>query len=275
MHAIQRLIFDIDGTISDDGYSIDPALKDLLQQCRQKGIDYVLASGRPYHDLMAFKQNNDLDCECVMMNGAACIDREGNVYASLPLQALTNREILLYLHQNKIPTSLFQETKGYHIRSDETSFIDVVLKMYGEDDTSSYIASMQECFLEEALSLSSVLKIESIVENRKRMQDLSKQLMRWPGICVSSSMGWNVEITSQKANKGEALLALMKRQGIQPEQCLVFGDGDNDIAMFQRFPNSVLVENENQRLIPWTKYHVKSCRKHGVTHFLQMYFKGS
>ena len=63
------------------------------------------------------------------------------------------------------------------------------------------------------------------------------------GLSVLSSFENNMEVTSQKAKKGIMLKQAMKHFGFLPEEVVVFGDGENDISMFQEFPCSYAMIN--------------------------------
>ncbi|KAL0488497.1 phosphatase MPN [Acrasis kona] len=57
-----------------------------------------------------------------------------------------------------------------------------------------------------------------------------------------------VEILNPGANKGKALAALCNKINIKPEKVIVFGDGENDLEMFEFAGRGVCMANACERL---------------------------
>lgn len=70
-----------------------------------------------------------------------------------------------------------------------------------------------------------------------------ERLGDWPGITVTSSAPWNVEITAAGVHKGAMVKRAAKQFGLSADEVLVFGDGGNDSFMFRTFPHSRAMEN--------------------------------
>lgn len=72
---------------------------------------------------------------------------------------------------------------------------------------------------------------------------LRKELMAIPELSISSSMYNNLEVNAKGADKGSALLWLADYLGIDREETMSFGDGENDIPMIQAAGIGVAMEN--------------------------------
>ena len=57
-----------------------------------------------------------------------------------------------------------------------------------------------------------------------------------------------IEIGAEKDDKSVGLLRLSELLEIPKNEILVFGDGDNDLEMFQTFENSVCMNNGKQKI---------------------------
>jgi hydroxymethylpyrimidine pyrophosphatase-like HAD family hydrolase len=62
-------------------------------------------------------------------------------------------------------------------------------------------------------------------------------------ISMASSFPTNVEITSNEAHKGKAILRYQKMMNLDFEEIFAFGDGGNDLAMFEVATTSVAMAN--------------------------------
>ena len=55
----------------------------------------------------------------------------------------------------------------------------------------------------------------------------------YPQMTVTSAYPYNLEVNVPEATKGIGLLKLAELLGLQREQVIAFGDGENDISMLQ------------------------------------------
>ena len=70
---------------------------------------------------------------------------------------------------------------------------------------------------------------------------------------VTAGNGW-LDMIMEGSGKGKALEFVMERQGISPEEVMVFGDNQNDISMLKLVSNSYAVES--------AKPEVRACASH-------------
>jgi hydroxymethylpyrimidine pyrophosphatase-like HAD family hydrolase len=76
--------------------------------------------------------------------------------------------------------------------------------------------------------------------NEKNRPLLQKE---FPELSILSSYPENIEINHKLAQKGSGLMQAIEKMGIKPEEVAVFGDGYNDISLFEQFSNSYAPEN--------------------------------
>lgn len=67
----------------------------------------------------------------------------------------------------------------------------------------------------------------------------------------------HVELFPNGRDKGVGFLDFCKNYGISQEQCVCFGDGMNDLAIFQVCPTSVCMKNSAEELHPYATYLAK------------------
>lgn len=83
-------------------------------------------------------------------------------------------------------------------------------------------------------------------------------------ISVTSSSEWNVEITSQNATKGKMLEKVCSYYGIDDNEVMVFGNGENDMTLFEYFPLSCAVCNSERKILSVANRIVESNNDNGV-----------
>ena len=91
-------------------------------------------------------------------------------------------------------------------------------------------------------------KIFIFSEEQNKLKNIKEFLKKRQDITVTSSAPWNIEITDRQANKGAMLEQIAEYYGWSKEEVLVFGDGNNDISMFEKFPHSRAMGNAVESL---------------------------
>lgn len=266
---IKTLVFDIDGTLCKESNQISPLMRKTLWNLeKDKGISIILASGRPYYDIQAFMQENQLHCSSIMMNGAAMCTTSGDIIMEKRIPSYIVNQVIELLASLSVPTAIFFSKDAQY--KDE-NFIKETIRFYGyNQEIDAYISQMHKV---NQFKTENVLKIECIITNNIDKQKVIDLLKRIPNLHVTSSMGWNIEITNGDATKGNTLKQYLTSINIKDEECYIFGDSENDLSMFEQFTNTVLVKNHNDHLIGRTKYYVDSCEQDGVAKFLISVFR--
>ena len=84
-----------------------------------------------------------------------------------------------------------------------------------------------------------------------------------------------IEIGSSNDTKASGLLELVKILNISKNEVLVFGDGDNDIEMFNEFENSVCMSNGSEQAKTLSKYITKKNNNNsGVAEGINYFING-
>ena len=73
-----------------------------------------------------------------------------------------------------------------------------------------------------------------------------KEKLNIPFLERSSSLGDNIEITTNRLNKGSMLEKVIKKKKYQRDEIAVFGDGLNDVGMLEKFSYSFAPYNADQ-----------------------------
>ena len=91
--------------------------------------------------------------------------------------------------------------------------------------------------------------IEAVVmffHSDAELEACRSRLLEIDGLTVTSSIGHNIEICSDKAGKGEALAALADMLGISGEDIISVGDNMNDTSMFSASGLALCVGNGSE-----------------------------
>lgn len=264
---IKALAFDIDGTICYGQNKISPFLRQVLRALENR-LHIVLATGRPYEDLQAFQKKNAFYTPAVLLNGAAVAETNGRLTRCCYLPPQQAASVCKILQELDLPFVCYTQTGNIEFSCARKSYQRLMWEYLTADADIKGLLDSFIPYAEQPFSADAVFKIETVFEDLTQIEEARERLASLSGIHVVRSMAFNLEITSAQANKGAKLAEYMQAQGYRIEEVLVFGDSENDLSMFERFPHSVLVNNVAHSFSPAVESVIGPCQKDSVAHEL-------
>ena len=244
---IRLLAMDLDGTsLQADHQSFTPRLRQALQDAHAQGVVIVPTTGRQYNFLPPAVQTGaaweDL---CVLCNGGE-------------IRRISTGELLQSFY---IAPELAVEV----IRLADRYSIPVELSING--DLYLTQASLD---MERTLSEFMSYRLDAILADYGVIVDRLEDTAQTPGVCIEKinllfppefpldglcadldqlppspcrSGPLTLEITHEKSPKGNGVLEVCRRLGIDPAHAMAMGDNGNDISMLQAAGFSVAMGN--------------------------------
>lgn len=278
--AIKAVLLDIDGTLTNSKKEITPETLTALKNAQDRGIRLVLASGRPakglsnYGDLLNMWMHHGL---FVCYNGARVIDCE-------------SKEVLVDVTiKPELVTAVLEHMKKFDV---------IPIVTYGE---YMVVEDVYHCMVKNGDQEFNVVQYESRMNNYRLMEceDLAKftnfpvnkiltagdsdylqahwQEMREPFKDTLSCMftsNFYYEYTSLGIDKGAALREAMAKLGIKPEECIAFGDAENDIPMLEYAGIGVAMGNAQDGVKAIADEITLSNEEDGIAHSLYRHIEG-
>lgn len=278
--AIKAILLDIDGTLTNSNKEITPETLTALKNAQDRGIRLVLASGRPakglsnYGDLLNMWMHHGL---FVCYNGARVIDCE-------------SKEVLVDVTiKPELVTAVLEHMKKFDV---------IPIVTYGE---YMVVEDVYHCMVKNGDQEFNVVQYESRMNNYRLMEceDLAKftnfpvnkiltagdsdylqahwQEMREPFKDTLSCMftsNFYYEYTSLGIDKGAALREAMAKLGIKPEECIAFGDAENDIPMLEYAGIGVAMGNAQDGVKAIADEITLSNEEDGIAHSLYRHIEG-
>lgn len=229
------IAFDLDGTLLHNDKSMTDRSLRALYAAHERGALIVPATGRIYKGVPAALRLQPFSRYFITINGALVYDAEKD-------EALCRAEI-----PNELALRICEHMDTldvvYDCYKDGWGFVS--RSMY--ERAGDYIADqgILELFYRSrtpVVDLKAYLRadggsVQKLQMHFRDMRAKKKELESLPALfpetAVSSSVTSNIEINIREANKGDALLALCARLGIDPADTLAFGDGTNDLSMIR------------------------------------------
>lgn len=220
-------VSDLDGTLLNGNQRISRRTAETIKKSQSMGIRWIIATGRSWGTVYPLLEEAGLKTDVVLLNGAEFRTSDGNVIFE---------EAINHADARKIVRDLLDHGMDVEVNTDKGDFstnIDVCCTALEFPDFNLF---WSECH--------KVLKIFAFLQTDLFRVDKAKDLMRKrPGISVTSSAAWNIEITAEAAKKGKMLERVVQNDGVSKDRVVVFGDGENDKSMFQAFCNTCAMGN--------------------------------
>lgn len=250
--AIKAILLDIDGTLTNHKKEITEETKKALMNAQAYGIRLVIASGRPakgifqYGDQLDMKMHNGI---FVCYNGARVVDcQTGEVYVNVTIPKDTTKRVLNHLKQFDVRPII---THGSHMVVEDV-YNCMVKDGTREFNVIEYESRMNGYKLMEVEDLESFIdgpvnKILTAGDSDYLQAHYKEMSAPFEGeLSMMFTANFYYEYTAKGVDKGKALTIAMDKLGIKPEECIAFGDAENDISMLNYAGIGVAMGNAQQ-----------------------------
>lgn len=237
---VKLIASDVDGTLLQRGETkIRQEVFDMIEQVSEKGILFVVASGRPYCELKHLFEPVMDKIALVCSDGALAVYHGKNLYkldmdrreAERLLYDVEEKEDCEFLVYGEFIAYMKPKDKEYDRKVRETVFNNVnVINEYQSVGGDDY------------------LKIA--IYNRNGIDKVEHYFLnKWGQIfnVIYSANEW-LEFTAPGVNKSLGIYALCDKFGINKEETIAFGDSYNDMGMFRAVGKGYAMENAKPEL---------------------------
>ncbi len=275
---IKLIASDMDGTLLNEKHKIDKETVVAIKKAEEAGIVFAISTGREYETVESLLKENNIKCQCVLMNGAEYRDEDGNILEEINIEQKTSTKIIHMLQQEKVTARIFTNKGIYTTDTKEKALKEMVYRTlsFNPDFTQeeaiefakvqpyytqlNYILDLDE-FINSNIEIRKFVAFHNDTELINKMKKIIGEI---EGIAVSSSFRDNIEVTHITAQKGIILAKVAKKMGFEKNEVLVLGDSFNDYSMFTEFTESVAMGNAILEIKEIAKYITDTNNKLGV-----------
>lgn len=284
---IKAVVLDMDGTLLNSHNEISPLTKKILHQLTHEGVHIILASGRNYKRLMPYvKELHLLDSNghLIESNGIAIYDLKVNkrkilkqwtqkelheifpFLMSLECESIASSDDVLFDYfPDSIRKTKEQIRTEKHLAEDYPliggpwGWISDLKRPYPIIET---IVSTDQ--IELPINKLQVIQTEDKIEEIYYI--LKKKYFKKYEIFRTDPK--QLEILPSGISKGMALLQLMKLHNWSSEDVIAFGNGENDISLFEIVESSYAMGQSCDYVKEKAAYITKTNDEEGVYHAL-------
>ena len=260
---IKLIASDVDGTLVDSQKRVPKGFAAAVRKLREHGIRFVIASGRQYYNVLkTFAEAKD-DLIVLPENGLMLLDGGEAFFTS----RLADSDIEAALKAVRdIPTAhpILCGVKACYTHPC-SDFCATEMAKYYE----------RRVICEDAFERAK----DDIICKLAFFDDESTARNVLPAVChfadrltpVLSGKHW-LDIMNQGVDKGAGLRIVMQRLGVLPEECMAFGDYDNDIPMLKICGESYAMANAADVVKAVCRHIAPSNNEDGVMQVLRREF---
>ena len=254
---MRAAFFDIDGILLDHeaGGIIHEDTREALKALRRKGIKVFIASGRNLWEIAELEGLRGFTADgWVLMNGQLGLGENGEVLFADYLEG-KEKETILQAFREKEVCVVLVTTKGNYANRE------------GKDLTAAYAAIHTETPLPQEYQDEEIY-MATLCGKEAELSDLIGKLQ---GCRLTY---WREDALDVNAPGGEKLAGCKRMAslfGITIEDCMAFGDGENDLSMLEGAGIGVAMGNGSEAAKAAADYVTADIDKGGIVRALQHY----
>lgn len=262
---IKIAFFDIDGTLTNSNHEITEKTIETLNKLSDKGIEIVICSGRGNSYVLNliryFKNTNYI----ISSNGSEIYDikNKNNIYEN-KIDFNTVKSLYIYAINNNLNIILSAMNNRY-VNFKTRITIDVI-----------YLDNINK------LKETDIYQVIIIDEEYSNMKNLEEYIKNYNDIkIINYSIDYQNKITlgdhwfdivNRNINKGISIEKLLNKLNIDKNNAICFGDGINDIDMFESCGIKVAMGNAIEVIKEKADYITDSNDDGGISEFFNKYY---
>ncbi len=215
---IKAAFFDIDGTLLSRGtHSVPRSARESLDALRSRGVKTYVCTGRHVTELDLLPVADMVFDGYVTLNGHLCLDGDKNPLFGLPFPEETTRALIAAFREQKLPLVLVDES-GLTL-----NFVNDTVTRARKTASAPVpgIAAYDGKPVYQAATFAG------------REDDGRIRAILPPGCRAARWNDSGVDLIPEGGGKAAGIRFFAEREGIRPEECIAFGDAENDADMLR------------------------------------------
>ncbi len=264
MRDIKLVAVDEDGTFLRDHVHYDERrFERIWCRMRELGVRFVVATGNQCYQVQDLFSAHAHEMGIVSANGAYVLDGDEEVFAAQASHEAVSMLIAACHEQREVPFSMLGVRGAYVERGTSQAFF---------DDMARYC--FRQYWVDDFFDVEDqVFMFSSVVDEAEVGTQIERFRAKVDGLMdvVGSGEGY-FDIVCPGVSKASGLRCLLERWGIAPEECVAFGDSDNDLDMIALAGRSYAMQNAPEHVRVAADSVAPPCTEDGVLQVLEELF---
>mgnify|MGYP005802546529 FL=1 len=281
---------DLDGTMLNHYGEISERTKETVRRCIEKGVEIVLASGRPIDSIKTIAEELGIKGYFIAGNGALVYDiRKNEMIYENYIKKEKVLEIIKICEENSIAYNVYTDKvilttnlkfnvlyyykENLKKEENKQTNISIVENMY------EYVENMKdEKFLKITICDQNDTIFHSIIKKLKEINDIevldishmARKIIK-QGTEEIPVEYFYTEISASNVDKWEAIEFLRKRMGLAKEEIMTIGDNINDKKMIENAGMGIAMKSSTMEILKIARDITETNDNDGVAIALEKY----
>jgi Cof subfamily protein (haloacid dehalogenase superfamily) len=251
MTEYKVVFLDIDGTILRPDDTIEDSTKSAIKQLKDRGIEVILATGRPLHEIRDLGDELNIQ-SYIAYNGAYALYKGETIFNETMEKDDVNRFIQIAKH-NQHDLVLYTNNKNYFLNL-ESERVKTFQKAFHLRRNDFYLPTVAS----EVLGITIITEEEDGDSPYHSIEEIHYSKVNVPGFTTC------FDVIRDHVNKGVAVHAMLEQLAFKKEQAIAFGDGMNDKEMLSNVGEGFAMGSGNPELFSYAKHVTTGVTESGV-----------
>ena len=257
---IKLIVSDVDGTLVPDGTPLVPEeLFDVILKLRERGIQFAIASGRPWASVESTFEPVKKKIFYIANNGAYLGCHGRSLFVN-PIEPELVHELIRMVRLRPDLNVIYAGQDGDYMDSKDDALYRWMVEGYKFN-----IHRVEDLLEVKEPCVKISIYRESGVEGATA--DIRKAFQDRMQVTTAGDM-W-VDFMAEGVNKGQAVKLLQDSLEITPEETMAFGDQLNDIEMLKQAYYSFAVANAREEVRKTARFQADSNANNSVLKVLK------
>lgn len=259
---MQKIVFsDIDGTLLNSKGKITPDTLAAIRSLEEKGIPFVISSGRGPTGIYPILEEYGLRCAMIAYSGGAILDENRKVLFHRGIPKEKVRQILAFIEEQKLDMSWSLHCLEQWIVKDRSD-----PRIAGQEALVQARATEGTV---DSITDSQINKVLCVCAPGKLPEIQQRLAEAFPDCTVVASSDTLLDIMDNTVTKGTAIKQLCFTWNIPMDNTIAFGDHYNDVDMLKTVGSGFLMANAPQPLKEQFSLHTLSNDEDGIAFALK------
>ncbi|MTH47657.1 Cof-type HAD-IIB family hydrolase [Intestinirhabdus alba] len=259
--TVNVIVTDMDGTFLDDAKKYDrPRFMAQYQQLKGRGIEFVVASGNQYYQLISFFPELKDEISFVAENGALVYEHGKRLFHG----ELTRNESRIVLGELLSDSRLNFVACGlesaYVSENAPEAFVALMAKHYHRLQRVKDYRDIDDVLFKFSLNLPD----QQIPQMVDRLHASLEGIMK----PVTSGFGF-IDLIIPGLHKASGISRLLKRWALSPQNVVAIGDSGNDMEMLKMARYAFAMGNAAPEIKALSRYHTDDNNHQGALKVIQ------
>jgi Cof subfamily protein (haloacid dehalogenase superfamily) len=257
---VKLVVSDMDGTLLNSKGEVSQQFFALFKELKKRNIHFCAASGRQHNSIVDKLSTIKNDIYIIAENGG--IAKKGDeVFLSNFLEPEKVLKLIPILREIEGANIVLCCNDAAFIESKDERFIELFQEYYHSFELVENLMEIPKTTPVFKIAIYHFNSSEEFIY--PVIKDLNNEVL-----LKVSGQNW-LDISDEKANKGNALREVQKLLNVTKEETMVFGDYHNDIEMMQEADFSFAMKNAHSDIKKLANYSTESNDNFGVERILE------